>query len=182
MIEEKTCLLEGIFAASTVKKRKSVYDRDDEWRRLELFIKTRAWCTVSGLRRTGKTTLVRSVVSSLSGYLGIYINAWEFPLTESFDFFLERLKEELENILILSKFRKILSSIKKISVIGVSFELNEKAKIKLASALKRLTMRQPLILIIDEAQVVLRHENAQKFLAALYDCLLYTSPSPRDRG
>jgi len=172
MVENIPCLLEGIFAAKTVKRRESVYDRDDEWKNLELFVKTRAWCTVCGLRRTGKTTLVRSVASSIKGNLVIYINAWEFPSTESFDFFLERLKEELEEILILSKLKRILSSIKRISVLGVSLELKEKAKIKLVSALKHLTARQPLVLIIDEAQVVLRHETAQKFLTALYDTLM----------
>jgi len=105
-----------------------------------------------GLRRTGKTTLVRSVASSIKGNLVVYINAWEFPSTESFDFFLERLKEELEEILISSKLKRILSSIKRISVLGVSLELKEKAKIKLVSAPKHLTARQPLMLIIDESK------------------------------
>ena len=85
---------------------------------------------------------------------------------------MEKLKEELEDILRKSRLKRFLSSIRKVSIIGMSFELKEKAKLKIMSALKYLTSRKPLVLIIDEAQVVLRHEKAQRFLAVLHDTLM----------
>ena len=74
MANDVSCLLDGIFAGKTVKRREAIYDREDEWRSLELFIRTRAWTSICGLRRTGKTTLARSVISTMKEYLEIYIS------------------------------------------------------------------------------------------------------------
>jgi len=164
-----SCLEEGIFALKTLKSVENIYDREEEKKWLEAAFKSRAWFSVCGLRRTGKTTLVRSIAHALKSFEVVYINAWELPEEHSFEVFLERLKDGIIDILKRQKLKSALRKVSKVSFLGVSIEFREKAQLKLISSLNDLVNKKPLVIILDEAPYLLTLSTAQKFFAALHD-------------
>ncbi|MGQ4892853.1 MAG: AAA family ATPase [Candidatus Njordarchaeia archaeon] len=169
MVKKKTCLEEGIFSISTIKTLENVFDREKEKRVLKNLIESRAWITVSGLRRTGKTTLVRSISNTLSKFHTIYINAWTFPNVSPLNSFLEALKDELAVMLERNKIKRLLGTVKKLGFLGVSLEFREKSQLKLLNVLKETSTSNPIILIIDEAPHLFNDRNVERFLTALHD-------------
>ncbi len=169
MTIRRECLREGIFSLGTEKKLENIFDREHEKKYITTLIRSRAWFSICGLRRTGKTTLIRSIAHSLEGFSTVYVNARELPEENTFDAFLERLKEEIATILWRSKLRNLASRISKLSFIGVSISLRDRAQVKLVTALGNVVKRKPLIIIIDEAPYILMYDRAHKFLSALHD-------------
>ena len=68
------CLKNGIFAKSTLKPMTSVFNYEAEKQKIKMLSSAGEWITVSGLRRTGKTTLVRSTASSMDKYTVLYVD------------------------------------------------------------------------------------------------------------
>ena len=64
-----------------------------------MLIETGEWFTVAGLRRTGKTTLVRSIVHFMH-VPNVYVNLWELP-NATFGSLMKRLLEESSKILVV---------------------------------------------------------------------------------
>ncbi len=171
MSEKIACLEDGIFSTSTIKRLENLYDREDEKGELEVLIKTNAWITLSGLRRTGKTTLARSVSLSLQDFYTIYINAWSMPSGPTLDAFLEALKDELLVFLEKSKFKKAISTVKRLGFLGVSLEFREKSQLKLLNVLRDSVAKKPLILIVDEAPYLFNDVKVGKFFTSLHDTI-----------
>ncbi|MCD6514583.1 MAG: ATP-binding protein [Candidatus Odinarchaeota archaeon] len=163
------CLETGIFARTTLKPLKSIFNLEREKQVVKVLIESGEWFTVSGLRRTGKTTLTRSVANTLDVY-PIYINLWKRG-TElvSTDFILEEIVKEIQEISKRSKLKKILKYIEKISFLGVSVKLRLENQIRLTRALEELCKDKRVVLIFDEAEEMRHDTTIFKYLASLHD-------------
>ena len=165
------CLEEGFFSKSTLKPLKYVYNYETEKKLIKSMMETGEWFSLCGLRRTGKTTLVRSIANSLRNVAVLYVDMWGAEQNLEYEFFFERLKEELERELKRSKLDKILGSIKKVSFFGVSLEFRIKSEVSIYGAIEELSNKKKIILIIDEAQKILRAQRVIEALASLHDRL-----------
>ncbi len=165
------CLEKGIFARTTVKPLSSVFNFEREKRAIEFLMRSGEWFVVSGLRRTGKTTLVRSIAESLD-LIPIYVNMWEAPIENlSLDVYFEMLKNAVASVTERRGIRRVLNMIEKISFLGVTVEMKRKARISMTEALKTLCRRNRVVLILDEVQELLKYPEAFRYLAALHDIL-----------
>ena len=163
------CLENGIFARATLKPLDSVFNFDREKRYITTLVKHGEWFTVSGLRRTGKTTLVRSVVNTLDVY-AIYINLWRRTAERiTLSLLLEELTRKVKQIAESGKLKDILKYINKISFVGVTVELKTRSQLALVDAIRKLLEKKRVVIIIDEAEELISDSSAFKFLAALHD-------------
>lgn len=163
------CLENGIFSKTTMKPLSSVFDLDDEKNVVSTLVDAGEWFTVSGLRRTGKTTLVRSVANSLN-IISIYVNLWDIPVENiSLDSCFELLANSVRKVAENRGLRKVLKIVEKVSFFGVSVDIKVKSQMSLTDAFKELCSKNKVVLIIDEVQELLRYSSAFKYLAALHD-------------
>jgi len=165
------CLQDGIFAKSTLKPIESVYNYNNEKEKIKLLISAGEWLTVSGLRRTGKTTLVRSTVSAMKETNTLYVDMWGVEEKREFDIFLERLRLEIKKIADRNRLKSILAKIESISFVGIKVDLRIKGEFTLIETLEKLSDKSKLVLILDEAQVALSSKKVTEFLASLHDRL-----------
>ncbi len=98
-----------LFSEDTIKPLDKIFDRESEVALMRDLINTSACFSVSGLRRVGKTTLIRSVAASIRDVLPVYHNLWGFGGT------VEDLLSELTD--------KILATLKK--MVGFKGKLSE---------------------------------------------------------
>jgi len=163
------CLENGIFAKTTVKPLSSVFDLSDEKKVVSMLVNAGEWFTVSGLRRTGKTTLVRSVANSFN-VIPIYVNLWDIPAENiSLDSCFELITNSVRKVAENRGLRKVLKIVDKISFFGVSIDIKVRSQISLTDAFRELCSKGKVVLIIDEVQELLRYSGAFKYLAALHD-------------
>ena len=163
------CLEEGIFARTTLKPLNSVFNLDKEKRYIKVLVENGEWFTVSGLRRTGKTTLVRSVISAMDVY-SIYINLWGRTSERiTLDIILEEITKMIKELAEKGRLKEILKYIDKVSFIGVTIQLKTKNQSALIETIKRLTKKKRVVIIIDEAEEMISDAKVFKFLAALHD-------------
>ena len=170
-IAELNCLKEGIFAKSTLKPINSVFNYEGEKNKIKLLVSVGDWATVSGLRRTGKTTLVRSTISAMKNTNVLYVDMWGTEERHEFDIFLERLRIEVKKLATRSKLKSVVEKIESISFIGIKIDLRIKGEFMLIDLLERLTKKTKLVLILDEAQSALNSRKVTEFLASLHDRL-----------
>ena len=163
------CLKNGIFAKSTLKPISSVFNYDKEKQKIKMLSSVGEWISVSGLRRTGKTTLVRSTVTSMKKNTVLYVDMWGTEEKHEFNIFLERLRIEVKRLAEKNKLNKILSMLEGISFIGIKVDLRLKGEFILIDALESLSKKSSVTLIIDEAQIALGSEKVAEFLASIHD-------------
>ena len=86
--------------------------------------------------------------------------------------FAQELKMNFEHGLIRNHYvgRTFIEPSQKIRSLGVKLKLNA----------NQTTIKDKKIILIDDSLV--RGTTSYKIVKMLYDCLLYTSPSPRDRS
>ena len=168
------CLTEGFFSLSTVKKLERIYDREKEKRRISLDIKTGCLVFVSGLRRVGKTTLVRSISNSMKDRITIYINFWDETL---------KTIDELKNTIAKKFIMKLESSKSVLSKIGAKISEAEILIGPLKFKFDKRRIEDPmlilesifdkgaeLVIIMDEIQESEMDKNKlAKFISALKD-------------
>jgi len=166
--EKIPCLGNGIFARTTLKPLDSVFNFEEEKRKIAHLAINGEWFIVSGLRRTGKTTLVRSVCQQLD-VIPVYINIWGIGEEDKEAYVLEKIVHEIRNKLKKYKLKSLLTRISKLSFLGASIEIRAQNQIRLEQALKDLVQRKRVIIILDEVQEIKEQEKFFKFLAALHD-------------
>ena len=160
-----------IFERKTMKNINAVYGVEEYKRLVRTYIEYGEWFTVAGLRRTGKTTLVRSIVAFM-GLPSIYINLWELsPYGLSIKTLINRLIEEI-NYVFSGKMRSVGRRIKEVSLFGfkISFS-SERPSEALTKLIERIIKRKKrLIIILDEIQE-LGQDLAKliKYLGAVHD-------------
>jgi len=165
------CLENGIFARTTLKPLSSIFNLEQEKKTVKTLIENGEWFTVSGLRRTGKTTLVRSIINTLEVY-PIYVNLWRISVENiNLDFLLEEISKEVQRIAELGRLKELLKSIEKVSFLGVTISLKTQNQIILTNALRQLCEKKKVVLVIDEAEELIHDPHAFKYLAALHDDL-----------
>ncbi len=162
------CLKDGIFARSTLKPLESVFDFEEEKRKIVFYSINGEWFVVSGLRRTGKTTLVRSVCNAID-VLPIYVNLWEIHGERKEALVLEKIVNDLKEKVKRLKLRDVLGRIQKIGFLEVSVDLRERNKTKLENILVSLSNKKKIVLILDEIQVMRGERSFFEYLAALHD-------------
>ncbi|MGQ4834627.1 MAG: AAA family ATPase [Candidatus Asgardarchaeia archaeon] len=163
------CLKNGIFARTTLKPLSSVFNLEKEKNSIKTLVKNGEWFSVSGLRRTGKTTLVRSVINTLDVY-PIYINLWR-QKSELIDIelILEEIAKQLKEIIQRRKLQHLLSLIEKISFMGVSIKVKVESQTRLIEVIKELTKEKIVVLIFDEAEELKQDPTTFRYLASLHD-------------
>jgi len=162
------CLEDGIFSRKTLKPLESVFNFDDEKRKINLLVTNGEWFTVSGLRRTGKTTLVRSVCNSLD-IIPVYVNIWGIREEEKEPFVLEIIVQEIKNQLKRFRLKEFLGRIERLGFLGVSLSIRAQNQVRFEQVLKELVKKKRIVLILDEIQEMRHEESFFKFLAALHD-------------
>ncbi len=160
-----------LFRKTTVKSIGSIYDFDEYKVLIQEYVEDGEWFTVAGLRRTGKTTLVRSVVRSLR-VPSIYVNLWELvPGEVSLKALINEMLREFGREF-AGRVRSIRRHIKEIVLFGVGIKFSEE---KPSEGLTRvieqiLERRGKLVVILDEVQELDRDfPRLIKYLAALHD-------------
>ncbi len=162
------CLENGIFARSTLKPLDSVFNFDEEKKKISLLATNGEWFTVSGLRRTGKTTLVRSVCNTINA-ITVYVNIWEIQEEEKAPYVLDMIVNEIKNQLKRSRLKEFLGRFEKLSFFCVSVGIRARNQVRLEQALRNLVKKKNVVIILDEIQEMKREEEFFKFLAALHD-------------
>lgn len=162
------CLENGIFARTTLKPLESVFNFYKEKKRIAYLVTNGEWFTVSGLRRTGKTTLVRSVCNELD-VIPVYINIWGIREEEKESLVMEKIVHEIKRKLRKYKLKDLLSRVEKLSFLGVSIEIRAQNQIRLEQAIKEIVRKKRVVIILDEIQEMKGEEPFFKFLAALHD-------------
>ena len=165
---EKPCLKDGIFSRTTLKPLSSVFNFDNEKERVKLYITNGEWFVVSGLRRTGKTTLVRSVSESLK-VIPVYVNLWEIHGEKKEALVLEKIVSELKEKARKMKLKSLLSRVQKIEFLGLSIDLRERNKSRLEKILLDISNKERIVIILDEIQVMQGEKDFFEYLAAIHD-------------
>jgi len=161
-----------LFSVGTLKPLDKVFDRDLEKEKVKYLIEHGFAFSVSGLRRVGKTTLVRSVASAIEDVIPAYVNLWAYaPHEVSLEEFWRVLWREVEREIRKRKslWRRFLSHVGglRISFPG-TFEVE--VVFEKLSALCQMLEGTRLCLILDEAQELLRfNKKLLKAITGLYD-------------
>ncbi len=151
-----------------MKPLDKVFGFENEKRILAEYIRSGEWFTISGIRRVGKTTLTRSIVSNL-GFKNVYINLWELDEERAFEDFLFKLYRGLLSIKD-KKFRDRLKSIEQVSFAGFVLRLKKTGEEYYLDSLIEDVIKKKLVVIIDEVQELDDQlKKLSKFLAALHD-------------
>ena len=160
-----------IFERKTVKNINAIFDVDEYKQLVHTYIEYGEWFTVAGLRRTGKTTLVRSIVAFM-GSPSIYINLWELsPYGLSIKTLINRLIEEINHVF-SGKMCSVGRRIKEISLFGfkISFS-SERPSEALTKLIERIIKnKKRLIIVLDEIQELGQDLGKLiKYLGAIHD-------------
>jgi len=140
-----------LFERTTVKPINHVYDLDEYKEIIRFNVSASEWFTVAGLRRTGKTTLVRSVIADMK-IPCIYVNLWELaPYEISLRNLINKLLEEFSNTF-RGRISSISRRIREISIFGLHIKFPENRPSEgLTKILKRVVSKiEKVVLIIDE--------------------------------
>ncbi|MGQ4891333.1 MAG: AAA family ATPase [Candidatus Njordarchaeia archaeon] len=166
-----SCLENGFFSRSTVKPLEKIFDLDREKSLIRTYLEHGEWFMVSGVRRVGKTTLVRSILNNLNVQT-IYINLWSVSERDPFEDFVYRLSRGALGILDRS-FRKKLKRIEELSMFGLRVRLSyEQKEFFLDEILSDITSKNKVIIVIDEIQEMENNiKTFAKFLSSLHDAL-----------
>ncbi|MGC9050020.1 AAA family ATPase [Pyrobaculum sp.] len=168
-----------LFRDRPAERLEELFDREVEVRRLVEAVGGRALTLVLGMRRVGKTSVVKAATY---GRLRVYIDARVFEERPyiSYDDFLNALRDELRRLLPLHKrLAELMARVRGVSVAGVDvrFEVGRNAP-RLAELLEAFDQwagerGERLIFIIDEAQelVKLRGRTLLPVLGYAYDHL-----------
>ncbi len=166
MVSILNCLNDGIFAKSTIKPLSSIFGLDNEISRVKAYLTNGEWFLISGLRRTGKTTLVRSVAATLKEYSVFYLNSWKIlPEHARLEQFIDIMGQQLQDAAKSFWGRVKITDMK---VWGISIKFDEKKKI-FDQLLDQLTQEKKLIWIIDEVQDFFKDGRLFRYLGALHD-------------
>lgn len=147
-----------LFRDRPAERLEELFDREEEVRRLLNAVNSSALTLILGMRRVGKTSVVKAATY---GKLRIYIDARYFEEKRyiSYGDLLEALRKELRRLLPLHKrLGELLSKIRGVSVAGVDvkFEIGRDAPsfAEILEAFDQWAREQGerLVLIIDEAQ------------------------------
>ena len=159
----------GYFSRSTVKPIDKIFNLEKEKKLIIEFLRHNEWFMVSGIRRVGKTTLVRSLLKHL-GIRNIYINLWNIDEDRPYDDFIYRLSRELLSYVDRS-IKSKLKGIEEISLLGIRVKLKHKEKeFYLDELLEQILRKHRIVIVIDEIQEI--EKNLKKFsklLSALHD-------------
>ncbi len=160
------CIENGLFAKSTIKPLSNVFGLEDEIKRTKAYLRAGEWFLVSGLRRTGKTTLIRSVAASLDEHRVMYVNTWKIhPDQAKLEKFIEIMGEQLQ--VAATKFIDRVN-ITDFKLLGMTVKFEKKKKI-FDQLFDQLLEDRPLIWIIDEVQDFFKDPRLFRYLAALHD-------------
>ncbi|CAB49902.1 AAA family ATPase [Pyrococcus abyssi] len=143
-----------LFDPRPKEKREDIFDREKEIDEIESAIRDYPITLILGIRRVGKSSLLKAVLNEMEG--GIYIDVrklyfesggWitNVHLAKALEEAINSLKEPFKRILISS-----LKSIEGISVSGVKVRFTH--RVSLSSLLERLNEQGEVILAFDEAQ------------------------------
>ncbi|MFX1248066.1 MAG: ATP-binding protein [Promethearchaeota archaeon] len=163
------CLENGIFARTTIKPINSVFGLESEKEQAKVYLTSGEWFTIAGLRRTGKTTLIRSVAATIKDTNVIYMNMWELTPDElKPEQFLKYLLHKIQET--VKKDKKLLQGVQidNIQLMGVSLKL-EKQQQLFHQVLEKILNQKPMIWILDEIQELSNESHIFKYLAALHD-------------
>ncbi|BFH74661.1 ATP-binding protein [Sulfurisphaera javensis] len=156
--------------------RKDFFDREKEiekLKRLETPI-----VLVLGLRRTGKSSLIKIVLNELKDYLSIYVDLrkYEEKNTITYRDFLLDLQNEINRL--GKKYNKLidaLKNIKGVKILGneVKFSWSKEERFSFSSLLDSLEQTGKSVIVLDEAQelVKMRGVNLLPSLAYAFDNL-----------
>ena len=142
-----------LFERKTVKSIDSIFDLDEYKDLIRGYIEYGEWFTVAGLRRTGKTTLVRFIIKSL-GVPSIYVNLWELvPKGVSLDALMNKMLQEFSDEF-KGRIRSISKHIKEIALFGIRIRFSEERPSEgVTQAIKRvLKEKRKLVIVLDEVQ------------------------------
>ncbi len=160
------CLKEGIFSKTTIKSPSNIFGLEKEMKLVRAFLTSGEWFLISGLRRTGKTTLIRSAAATLKNHHVFYLNSWSIhPDHAKLERFIEMMGQQLLET--ASKFWDRIK-INNMKVWGVTIKFEEKKKL-FDQMLDTLTENKPMIWIIDEIQDFFKDKRLFRYLAALHD-------------
>ncbi|MHA2245744.1 MAG: AAA family ATPase [Candidatus Hodarchaeales archaeon] len=163
------CLKEGIFARTTIKPLTNVFGLEKEKSQANIYLSSGEWFTIAGLRRTGKTTMIRSVARTIKDTNVIYLNMWELtPNQLKLEHFLDLLTHKIQKT--MRKDKKFLQRIEidKVQLMGVSVKVEKKQQL-FHQVLENVLSQKPMIWILDEIQELSKDSRVFKYLAALHD-------------
>lgn len=165
------CLDSGYFSRSTVKPLDKIFNLEREKKLISAYLKHGEWFMVSGIRRVGKTTLIRSILENVN-IQKIYINLWNIDEDKPFQDFILRLTREALSYLDKSIKNK-LKSVEEVSIFGVRVKFkHEKKEFYLDELLYRITEKDKLIIVVDEIQEMEGDiKKFAKFISSLHDKL-----------
>jgi len=160
-----------IFEKKTIKSIDSIFNMEEYKELIRLYIEYGEWFTVAGLRRTGKTTLVRSIVASMK-IPAIYVNLWTFPQGEvSLKILLDKILEKL-NEAFSGKIRTIGKRVKEVTIFGIriTFSSNRPSDGLTKIIERTIKAKEKLIIMLDEVQELgSDFGKLIRYLAALHD-------------
>ncbi len=163
------CISKGLFSRDTIKPLEKIYNYENEKKRIINLIKFSKMFAVSGLRRVGKTTIVRSISSFIENYITLYINMRGVKQGFEYDYFFESLKNEILKELRARRIYKPLEHLKNITFIFASSDLKLRYELAILKALEEITEMSRVILIVDDAHKLLKISRVLEFLIMLYD-------------
>ena len=163
-----------MFLDRPAERPEELFDRTEEARRLAEAVSSRAATLVVGMRRVGKTSLIKATTYNLRR---IYVDARAFEERRYITYadLLDALARELKRLLPLHKrLGDLLRSVRGVSVAGLSLEFERGRKApRLAELLEALDRwgeesGDKVVLVLDEAQELAKLKGADVLPALAY--------------
>jgi len=168
MVKSMKCLEAGLFSRATLKPLNEIFDFEYEKRIFREYLASGEWFMVSGIRRVGKTTIVRSIANVIDARC-IYVNLWEVDIDRPFQDFIFRFMRELLSLKD-SSWRQKLRSIEEVSVLGFRVRIREINRDFFLDELINSLLDKRLIVILDEIHALENElKNFSRLLASLHD-------------
>ncbi|HEW92771.1 MAG TPA: ATP-binding protein [Thermotogaceae bacterium] len=148
-----------LFSFEPKTNRKELFDREEEFKSLESSLKTYPIVVVTGLRRVGKSSLIRAFYNEYN-YPGIFIDCRKLYTTgmgsiKTVDF-LNEIEKKLRDLSKREKFNSIIRILKRINIAGatIEFEHGERNLPEIFEKLNEFAQESDNLFIIylDEAQ------------------------------
>lgn len=163
------CISRGLFSRDTIKPLEKIYNYEKEKKKIKNLIRFGRTFAVSGLRRVGKTTIIRSISKFIDDHITLYINMRGIKQGFEYDYFFESLKNEMLKELRFRRIYRPLEHLKNVTFIFASPDIKLRYEFALLKALEELTELNKVILIIDDAHKLLKISKVIEFLIMLYD-------------